>query len=128
MYQFQQKLKYFKDTIKRWNREFFGNIFEERSKLESLMKTVQQEAMDSGYIEDLLLDREIQLKTEINLKEKQEEIYGGKNPGTSGLRKEKEIPNSSTGNPSSTGRVTECKGFDKKTITWWKHNKIWNSA
>ena len=33
MYIFQQKLKYIKDCLKKWNRESFGNIFQEKNRL-----------------------------------------------------------------------------------------------
>jgi hypothetical protein len=35
MYQFQQRLKHIKLQLKKWNKEVFGNIFEEKNRLES---------------------------------------------------------------------------------------------
>jgi hypothetical protein len=43
MYQFQQKLKHIKLKIKKWNKEVFGNIFEEKKRLETEMATIQLE-------------------------------------------------------------------------------------
>jgi hypothetical protein len=41
MYQFQQRLKHVKLRIKIWNKEVFGNIFEEKRRLESDMASIQ---------------------------------------------------------------------------------------
>lgn len=42
MYQFQQKLKNLKEALKVWNRNQFGNIFENKKKLEQQMSSLQQ--------------------------------------------------------------------------------------
>ena len=35
IYQFQQKLKHLKNYIKKWNKDSFGNIFQEKQVLET---------------------------------------------------------------------------------------------
>lgn len=42
MYKFQQKLKYIKEEIKKWNKETFGNIFTDKRNLELKMEILQQ--------------------------------------------------------------------------------------
>jgi len=71
MFQFQQKLKYIKGCIKKWNVELFGNIFSKKKRLDSKMKMIQQEIMTQGYTEDLRL-QETNLLQEINVKDQQE--------------------------------------------------------
>jgi hypothetical protein len=44
MYQFQHKLKHIKFQIKNWNKEVFGNIFEENKWMEKEMLAIQLEA------------------------------------------------------------------------------------
>jgi spore coat protein CotF len=41
MYQFQQKLRHIKTSLKKWNKEVFGNIQEEKRNLEVEMERVQ---------------------------------------------------------------------------------------
>ena len=45
MYQFQQKLKFLKAKIKKWNKESFGNIFKENVELNDKIKEVQTKGM-----------------------------------------------------------------------------------
>ena len=68
MYQFQQKRKYLKGHIKKWNVESFGNIFQEKQRLDNKMKDIQQEIMARGY-SDHLRDQEAALLHEITLKD-----------------------------------------------------------
>jgi len=73
MFKFQQKLKHLKEKIKHWNSEVFGNIFQEKEKLDSQMKELQQEIMASGPSE-ALREKEVGLLQEITLKDRQEEL------------------------------------------------------
>ena len=49
MYQFQQKIKLLKGHIKKWNKESFGNIFQEKQALESKIKLNQSQWMNYGF-------------------------------------------------------------------------------
>jgi hypothetical protein len=64
MYKFQQRLKYTKACIKKWNKEVFGNIQEERRKLEGKMEELQQQIILQGLSQQLQLE-ESQLQHEI---------------------------------------------------------------
>ena len=55
MYQFQQNLKHLKDHIKKWNKESFGNIFQENRVLEIKIQQLQSQVMLSGYTKELRL-------------------------------------------------------------------------
>jgi hypothetical protein len=61
MYQFQQRLKYTKACIRKWNKEVFGNIQEERKKLEEKMEELQHQVILQGLSQELKL-KEDQLK------------------------------------------------------------------
>jgi len=74
MYRFQQRLKSLKNKLKIWNREEFGNIFEDKSRLESQLQKVTEEVFKSGYNEQLLKEETI-LQERLQAREKQEEIY-----------------------------------------------------
>jgi len=52
MFQFQQKLKNLKQVLKAWNRTQFGNIFENRKKLELQMSSLQQTIILEGRTEE----------------------------------------------------------------------------
>lgn len=52
MQTFQLKLKELKGKIKKWNKEEFGNIFEDKQKLEGEMESIQQKMILEGRTED----------------------------------------------------------------------------
>lgn len=52
MYALQQKLKYVKDFLKKWNNESFGNILMEKHRLESQIGEIQSKAMREAYSEE----------------------------------------------------------------------------
>ena len=52
MYVFQQKLKIVKECIKKWNRESFGHITQEKWKLEQQLEDIQTKTMKEGYTEE----------------------------------------------------------------------------
>ena len=54
MYQFQQKLKFLKSQIKRWNQETFGNIFQAQQDLNKEMRELQKQIIAECYKEETL--------------------------------------------------------------------------
>ena len=52
MYIFQQKLKYIKERIKKWNKDSFGNIMEEKVRLEQWIEEIKTRATREGYTKD----------------------------------------------------------------------------
>jgi len=48
MYQFQQRLKFFKMSLEIWNKTIFGNIFHAQQVLEQRMKSIQEEIIYKG--------------------------------------------------------------------------------
>lgn len=72
MFQFQQKLKYLKKVLKTWNRTQFGNIFDQRKKLEQQMNTLQQCIILEGRKEEYALQEQI-LSNQIEMHRQQEE-------------------------------------------------------
>ena len=62
MYQFKQKLKLLKDNIKKWNKESFGNIFQEKQALECKMQLNQAKGMSIGFSEELRIQEKILLQ------------------------------------------------------------------
>lgn len=52
MFVFQQKLKHIKDCLKQWNKESFGNITQEKCKLEQQLEAIQSKTMTEGYSEE----------------------------------------------------------------------------
>jgi hypothetical protein len=53
MFQFQKRLKKVKLQLKKWNKEVFGNIFEEKNQLESEMETIQRLASSRNFSEEI---------------------------------------------------------------------------
>eukprot|EP00253_Pinus_taeda_P002560 PITA_02560 len=74
MYQLQQKLWFLKSHLKRWNRETFGNIFEEQQKLNNELKELHQKIITTGHT-DATLEQERHLSDQLENRRKQEEIY-----------------------------------------------------
>jgi len=50
MYCFQQKLKHFKQHVRKWNKEVFKNIFRERKLLEKKLEALQAQIIQTGHI------------------------------------------------------------------------------
>jgi hypothetical protein len=78
MFQFQQRLKHLKAKLKKWNKEFFGNIFEEKMCLELETEANQLEATSGGENEGINI-REEKLKIELDKRDKQEEVLWKQN-------------------------------------------------
>jgi hypothetical protein len=73
MYCFQQKLKYFKQQVRKWNKEVFGNIFQERKLLEQKLEALQTQAIQIGYT-PIQQQEEQHIKQQLEERLKQEEI------------------------------------------------------
>ena len=73
MYNFQQNLKGLKAKIKKWNKEYFGNIFCKKCHLEVCLHEIQSIGTNEWY-SSALLEEEIILEAKIQEQEKQEEI------------------------------------------------------
>jgi hypothetical protein len=73
MYRFQQKLKNFKQKLKTWNKQTFGNIFEAQRQLTNQMGTIQSQIWDQGLSEDLK-SQEVTISQKLEERKAQEEI------------------------------------------------------
>jgi hypothetical protein len=73
MYRFQQKLKNFKQKLKAWNKQTFGNIFEAQKKLTDQMGIIQSQIHDQGISEDLKT-QEATISQKLEERKSQEEI------------------------------------------------------
>ena len=49
MYNFQHKLKALKAKIRTWNKEEFGNIFEDKKRLIRDIEFIHQKGMETGW-------------------------------------------------------------------------------
>ena len=72
MFQFQQKLRNLKHTLKQWNKSQFGNIFDNQKELELKMSLLQQKIIIEGRTEDYD-KQETTLLTKIYKSRQQEE-------------------------------------------------------
>ena len=61
MYQFQQKMRKLKATLRTWNNEEFGDICQEKKLLKDKLEELQHEGIDNGYTNDLKHIEEILL-------------------------------------------------------------------
>eukprot|EP00253_Pinus_taeda_P008746 PITA_08746 len=73
MHTFQLKLKELKGKIKKWNKEEFGNILEDKQKLEGEMADLQQKIILEGRTEESI-NREGVILGRLEERRKQEEI------------------------------------------------------
>ena len=53
MYPFQQKLWKLKAKLRSWNKEEFGDIFQDKKLLKNKLKEIQWEGMENGYTTNL---------------------------------------------------------------------------
>ena len=74
MYRFQQKLKTLKAKIRTWNKEEFGNIFEDKKRLINELELLIQKGMDEGWDEDMK-EKEKSLWGQLEARERKEGIY-----------------------------------------------------
>jgi exonuclease III len=73
MYKFQQKLKNLKQTLKLWNQNTFGNIFDAKKQLEAQMEEIQHQIRLQGLTRELKA-KEISINQQIEDRKRQEEI------------------------------------------------------
>ena len=73
MRSFQQRLKEIKSKIKKWNKEEFGNIQQEQSKLQGRMESIQQKIILEGRSQALVEEEGIVI-TQLEERRKQEEL------------------------------------------------------
>ena len=71
MHTFQLKLKEMKDKLKKWNEEEFGNILEEKKRLEQRMEELQMDILE-GIQEDRTKE-ERSILNQLEERRKQEE-------------------------------------------------------
>ena len=69
MYRFQQKLRTLKAKIRTWNREEFGNIFEDKKRLLSKLDLINRKGMEEGWDEDMKV-KEKDLLSQIEARER----------------------------------------------------------
>eukprot|EP00253_Pinus_taeda_P014726 PITA_14726 len=70
---FQLKLKELKEKIKNWNKQEFGNILEDKQKLEKEMESIQQKMILEGRTEESI-SKEGSILGQLEERRKQEEI------------------------------------------------------
>eukprot|EP00253_Pinus_taeda_P036244 PITA_36244 len=85
MHTFKLKLKELKRNIKRWNKEEFGNIMEEKQRLEQEMEEIQQRIIIEGRSEESCKAEGI-LISKLEERRKQEEILWRQKSRTNWLR------------------------------------------
>eukprot|EP00253_Pinus_taeda_P026164 PITA_26164 len=73
MHTFQLKLKELKGRIKKWNKEEFGNIMEDKQKLEKEMESLQQKMIMEGRTEESI-SKEGVILGKLEERRKQEEV------------------------------------------------------
>jgi hypothetical protein len=73
MYKFQQRLKNFKHSLKLWNKNTFGNIFQRMQEIETRLEALQQTFISGTRTTDLMKEEE-ELQAELEERKKQEEI------------------------------------------------------
>jgi exonuclease III len=95
MFRFQQKLKNLKHTLKLWNKNTFGNIFDSQKKLREQLGEIQHQIRLHGLTNELK-DQEMEINQQLEARKRQEEIFGSRNRASSGSRKENVIQNSFT--------------------------------
>eukprot|EP00253_Pinus_taeda_P013830 PITA_13830 len=85
MHTFQLKLKELKGRIKKWNKEEFGNIMEDKQKLEKEMESLQQKMIMEGRTEESI-SKEGAILGKLEERRKQVEILWRKNSRIKWLR------------------------------------------
>jgi hypothetical protein len=73
MYRFQQKLKNFKQHLKKWNKNVFGNIFQAQKSLEKHMEDIKKKLITKGNSEALHAKEQL-VKQQLEERLAQEEI------------------------------------------------------
>ena len=74
MYCFQQKLKILKAKIRKWNREEFGNIFEDKKMLLSEIEIINKKGMEEGWDDHMKL-KEKDILRHLEARDRQEGVF-----------------------------------------------------
>ena len=74
MYNFQHKLKALKANMRMWNKEEFGNIFEDKKRLIQDIHLIRHKGMESGWDMEMK-EKEKDLLIQLDARERHEEIY-----------------------------------------------------
>ena len=74
MYCFQQKIRALKAKIRTWNKEDFGNIFEDKKRMISDIELINRKGMEDGWDEDMKA-REKDLLCQLEARERQKGIF-----------------------------------------------------
>jgi hypothetical protein len=113
MFHFQQRLKNFKQSLKLWNKQHFGNIFEAQRNLNDQMKLIQIQIRNQGLTEDLKACRRIYSNNSWRSGVLKRKSCGGKNLEYNGFKKGNETPNSSTVRPSNADTATALRTWSR---------------
>jgi exonuclease III len=73
MYKFQQRLKNFKQSLKHWNKNTFGNIFQSMQDIENNLMEIQRTFISGTRTVELMKEEE-ELQAQLEERRKQEEI------------------------------------------------------
>jgi exonuclease III len=73
MYRFQQRLKNFKQSLKYWNKNSFGNILQDIKDIENKLEEIQKTFISGARTVELMKEEE-QLQAQLEERKKQEEI------------------------------------------------------
>ena len=74
MYCLRQKLKILKAKIYTWNKEEFGNIFEDKKRLLSEINIINKKGMEEGWDDHMNL-KEKDLLGQLEAKDRQEGVF-----------------------------------------------------
>ena len=105
MYQFQQKLKILKTSIKKWNKETFGNIFQAKKEIDCKIKEVQNQGMQFGFLPEIIEKERMLIKNSASRNIKRS-YTGVRKPELNGFRKENETLFSFTNQLYIIGKAT----------------------
>jgi hypothetical protein len=74
MYRFQQSLKNFKHQLHQWNKDVFGNIFQDKKELEQKLEDIQKRNIQIDHIDTQQQQQQDTLKKKLEERYKHEEI------------------------------------------------------
>jgi len=78
MYKFQQRLKKFKNSLKLWNNNTFGNIFQSMQAIESKLMEIQKTFISGTQTLELMKEEE-EIQVQLEERKRQEEILWRQN-------------------------------------------------
>jgi hypothetical protein len=95
MYRFQQRLKNFKQRLKQWNKNSFGNILQSIKEIEGRLGEIQKLFISGERTVELMKEEE-QLQAHWRNEGSRRKSSGSRNPESNGSRKGKRTQNFST--------------------------------